>query len=166
MIHSSVRGDLIGDMEDFDRLIHECGIGVVIISGWEWASSSWRRKERLLYRLRELMDDHDVALIVYSQNPVMPVAGMMTRGSIGKLSMLALAITSLTTSEALEAVAPKPPPIVASIAELEEAERSAQLLANKINGLQAPDPEELKPPVKSVKLRTMNLNRKKERGAH
>jgi hypothetical protein len=161
LIHTSIRGDLVDDMYDFNRLIHECGIGVIILAGWEWASNSWRKKERLLYRLRELMADTDVAIIVYSMNPVMPVAGMLTRGSVGRLSTIAFAVTNIITSEKLEAEAPKPPPIVASKYDMDRAAESAQLLTNKINGLQTTPEEEFKPPVKSENIRGMELKKMK-----
>lgn len=137
VVHNSTRGDLIGDAKDFDRLILECGIRTVIISGWEWASDSWRKKERLFYFLRRIMEEHDIAVIIYSQASTHPVAGMHDRGGIGKLAMLAYTITDLKTITTLEEVSPKPPPIVATPSQMREAERSAQLLANKINDLGA-----------------------------
>jgi hypothetical protein len=161
LLHTSVRGELVDDMEYFNRVIHECQIGVIIIAGWEWASSSWRKKERLLYRLRELMADTDVAVIVYSMNPTVPVAGELTRGSVGRLSTIALAVTNISVSQKIEAIAPKPPPIVTTQAEIEKAERSAQLLANKINEIQITQGEDLKPPVKSVQLRGIDLRKLK-----
>ena len=137
VVHSSVRGDLAGERDAIAQKVRECKVGVVIISGWEWTSSSYRRKQRLLYNLRELMDDEDVAIVIYSQARTEPEAGEYDRGGLGWLAMLADVIVRLEASEDLKKTVSKPPPlIVSSYAELEEAERSAQLMINKINGLQ------------------------------
>jgi len=136
IIHSSVRGDLAGERDAIAQKVRECRIGVVIIAGWEWASSSWRRKERLIFNLRELMADEDVAVVIYTQSPTKPVLGTYDRGGIGKLAMIAIACVDHQASVILEAEVPKPPPIVITEQEALEAERSAQLFINKINGLQ------------------------------
>jgi hypothetical protein len=134
---SSVRGDLIGERGDVEQIVFEAGIGVIIIAGWEWTSSSWRRKQRLLFYLRELMAEQDVAIIIYSHVSNAPVAGEIDHGGLGKLSLLAMFIVVLEVSEELETVAPKPPAIVYNtMEEYEAAERSALVLINKINNFE------------------------------
>ena len=140
VLYSSVRGNLIGEREALDQIITEVGIGVIVLAGWEWASSSWRRKERLLFYLRELMEDRDVAIIIYSHVSNSPVAGQIDKGGLGKLSLLAMFIAELDASEEMEKQVPKAPPIVYhNYEEYLAAERSAQLLINKINGLGGQD---------------------------
>ena len=134
---SCTRGDLIGEREAIDQIIEETGTGVIIIAGWEWASSSWRRKQRLLFYLRQLMEERDVAIVIYSHVHHAPVPREIDHCGLGKLSLLALFVVELEASSQLEKQVPKPPPIVYhSYEEYEAAERSAQLLINKINGLE------------------------------
>jgi hypothetical protein len=134
-IRSCVRGNLIDEGDKIDNLITECRIGVVILCGWEWASSSWRRKERLLYYLREIMEEHGVAVIIYSTARTQPTVGRYDRGGLGKLAELALYITQVKTAEELKDKVKKPKPIVISNqAEVDAAERSAQLIVEKALG--------------------------------
>ncbi|MFI5262897.1 MAG: hypothetical protein ACHQM6_00120 [Candidatus Kapaibacterium sp.] len=136
VVHSSVRGDLAGERDAIAQKVRECGIGVVIISGWEWSSSSYRRKQRLLFNLRELMEDEDVVIVIYSQARTEPIAGEYDRGGLGWLSMLAVEIVRLEASDDLKKTVSKPPPLVVLPKDIEESERSAQLLASKINNLE------------------------------
>jgi hypothetical protein len=137
VLMSSVRGNLIGEKEAIDQIIEETGTGVIIISGWEWTAASWRRKQRLLFYLRELMEERDVAIVIYSHVHNAPVAKEIDHGGLGKLSLLAMFVVELEASEHLENESPKPPPLVSlSLEEDQAAERSAQLLINKMNRLQ------------------------------
>jgi hypothetical protein len=133
---STCRGDLVSEGDTITEIVGQAGIGVVIIMGWEWTSSTWRRRERLFYYLRELMHNHNVAVIVYSQARTEPTVGIYDRGGIGKLAMMCVAITKDTTTAEIEKVHPRPKPIVMSAKEWAEASRSAQLLVNKVNGLE------------------------------
>ena len=132
----SVRGNLAGQCDSIREIVEQCRIQVLIISGWEWSSSSWRRKERLLYFLRELMAELGVAVIVYAQTTTKPTVGENDKGGIGKLASLAFAITDLRGAELSSVIAPSIPPIVMSSNDWFEAERSARLLVNKINGIE------------------------------
>jgi hypothetical protein len=134
--YSTCRGDLIGDSDTITQIVSSAGIGVVIIMGWEWTSISWGRRERLLYYLRQLMQEHNVAVIVYSQATTEPTVGVYDRAGIGKLGMMCVAITKDTTSTELEKVAPRPEPMVVTPKEWAEAQRSVELLVYKINDLQ------------------------------
>jgi len=132
-IRSCVRGNLVNESDKIDYLISECRIGVIILCGWEWTSSSWRRKERLLYYLREIMEEHGVAVMVYSTARTQPTVGQYDRGGLGKLAELAMYITRLDAAEALKEKVKKPKPIVVrNQAEAAAAERSAQLIAEKL----------------------------------
>ncbi|HEY6171800.1 MAG TPA: hypothetical protein VIX80_06045, partial [Candidatus Kapabacteria bacterium] len=102
--YSSSRGDLIGDSDTITQIVSSARIGVVIIMGWEWTSSSWRKRERLFYFLRQLMEEHNVAVIVYSQARTEPTVGIYDRGGIGKLGMMCVAIIKDETSTELEKV--------------------------------------------------------------
>lgn len=134
--YSTIRGDLVGDGDTITQIVAQAAIGVVIIMGWEWTSSNWRRKERLLYYLRELMHEHKVAVIVYSQARTEPVVGVYDRGGIGKLGVMCIAITKEETTTEVEKHAPRPAPLVMSNKDWAEATRSAQLLINKTNELE------------------------------
>ena len=140
LFKSSVRGNLIGDAEDISQLIIEGRIGTVVIVGWEWTSSSWRRKQRLLHYLREIMDMYSVVVVVYSHCYNSPKPGHVDKGGLGKLALLAMFVVGIEASEQLEKDCPKPPPLVyKDLAERQAAERSAQLLINKINGIGGSD---------------------------
>ncbi|MEP7235458.1 MAG: hypothetical protein ABI778_09200 [Ignavibacteriota bacterium] len=141
VIHTSVRGDLICERDAIDEIVTNLRMNVVIIAGWEWTSATWRRKEMLLYYFREMLADENVAIIVYSQATTNPAKGAFDRGGLGKLSMLAGAIIRDDTAVELERVAPQAPPLVTTAADWAAAERSAQLLAKEINGLQGTIPQ-------------------------
>ena len=142
VLYSSIRGDLIGEREAIDQIVVEAGIGVVIIAGWEWTSSSWRRRQRLLFYLRELMEDRDVAIIIYSHTANAPVAGEIDHGGVGKLALLAMFVIELNTVEELEKQVPIAPSVCyRTYEEYLEAERSAQVMLSKINGLQGEEGE-------------------------
>ena len=134
-MRSSVRGNLVGEDYLIYEVLRTANIGTLIIAGWEWTSSSWRRKERLLFLLRELMEDYNLTIIIYSQATTNPVAGKSDRGGIGKLALLAIGIVRLEVSEDLENVRPKVLPLCAKESEWDAAGRSAQLLINKIKGI-------------------------------
>jgi hypothetical protein len=108
---------------------------VVIISGWEFTSSGYRRKERLIYAIREMMRDQDVAVIIYSRAETKPTPGKFDRGGIGTLAVLAIAIITASAAEVLEIAVPKPLPMIVSTEDWKKAEESAQLLASKMNDL-------------------------------
>jgi hypothetical protein len=145
VLHSSVRGNLIGEREAIDQIVEETGTGVLIIAGWEWTSDSYRRKQRLLSYLRALAEERDVAIVIYSHIANAPIAGEIDHGGLGKLSLLAMFVVEIEASKVLEDAAPKPPPLVSqSLEEEEAAERSAQVLINNINGLEGePHPNPL-----------------------
>lgn len=136
LLHSSVRGNLVGEREAIDQLVEETGTGVLIIAGWEWTADSYRRKQRLISYLRGLAEEKDIAIVIYSHIANAPVAGEIDHGGLGKLALLAMFVVEIEVSKELEDSAPKPPPLVSqSLAEEEAMERSAQVLINKINGL-------------------------------
>ncbi|HEY6171676.1 MAG TPA: hypothetical protein VIX80_05405, partial [Candidatus Kapabacteria bacterium] len=109
-------------------------VSVVVIMGWEWTSSTYARKERLLYFMRKLAKQGN-AVVVYSQARTNPTAGRPDRGGIGKLAMLAYGIVNVQGSIEAAKVAPSPKPVVATRDEMEKVEKNIQLVMNKINGL-------------------------------
>ena len=135
-LHSSVKGNLASEADAIDQMVYEGKVGLVIIVGWEWTSSSWRRKQRLLHYLRELMAERDVAVVVYSHCHNNPKPGHVDKGGVGKLALMSMFVAEIEMSEELESSCPKPPPLVfKNIAEEQAAERSARELISKINGL-------------------------------
>jgi hypothetical protein len=134
----SVRGNVAGQSASIREIIEQCQIKILILSGWEWSSSSWRRKEKLLYFLREIMAELGVAVIVYAQTTTNPISGENDKGGIGKLASISFAITDLRGAAISSEIAPSIPPIVMSQKEWVKAERSARLLVSKINGIELP----------------------------
>ena len=142
---NSTRGDLISDSYIIDSMAFHANIGVVIIMGWEWIASTYARKERLMYYLRELIGDKNIAVIVYSQARTKPVAGRPDRAGIGKLAMLAYGIVSIDSVRETAKVAPSPAPVVMTAEQIQEIEKAEvlepekmkQLVYNKNNELQA-----------------------------
>jgi hypothetical protein len=132
IIKSSVCGNLIGEREAIDQIVDEARIAVVILSGWEFASSSSRRRHRLLFYLRELMERENVAVIIYAHSAKNPVAGIIDHGGIGKLSFLAHSIAELDSSQSLEKSVKKMKVVTATPAEERAMKEGAQLVANKI----------------------------------
>jgi hypothetical protein len=132
----SVRGDLASMQDGIRELIVQCEVGGIILCGWEWASSSWRRRERLQFFLKEIMAVHKCTVVVYAQGTTNPTAGMYDRGGIGRLATLAFAIADIRGVEFAAALAPSVPPLVLTESEWFELQKSAQLEANKTNALE------------------------------
>lgn len=132
----SVRGNLIGQEQAVKYIADACKISVIVIVGWEWSSSSWRRREKLLYLLRELAAEKGIAFVIYAQTATKPVAGENDKGGIGKLASIAFSITDLHGAELSGALVPPVPPMLVSSEDWASAVRSAQLLVSKINGIE------------------------------
>jgi hypothetical protein len=66
VIHTATRGNLEEDRYDIEQLLCKTGIQAVILVGWEWASDSYKRTRRLYSCLRDIMDYHDISLVVYA----------------------------------------------------------------------------------------------------
>jgi len=109
-------------------------VSVVIIMGWEWTSSSYARKERLLFFIRQLLRE-GTAVVVYSQAQTNPTPGKPDRAGLGKLAMLAYGIVNVEGAVEAAKMAPSPTPIVATNEEMEMMDKKIQLVMNKINGL-------------------------------
>jgi hypothetical protein len=140
MVHTSNRGDLVGEEEEIAQIVRDCKIGVVIIASWEWSASNYTRMRRLQFMLRGLMEDFDIAVLVYSQAARKAVAGCMDRGGTGRLEIMVIAISELRGVDQSAEASPKPKPHVTH----SNAERQAmqatvneatQLLASEIRGL-------------------------------
>jgi hypothetical protein len=137
ILKTSRCGNVVGDREGFDQILREAKIGVVILVGWEFASSTTRRRNRLFFYLQELMQEQDITVIVYSQTTGNPVAGMM--GPLGKLGVSALEIVKIDSSKILEGTVKKPPVLVwESSEELHKAEEGVRQLLRNINTLAPP----------------------------
>jgi hypothetical protein len=135
LVHTSPLGDLIGDQDALNNIVQQAKIKSIILCGWEFASTTRRRKERLISYLRELMTTYGVSVIIYCHTAVAPVAGKVDRGGIGKLGLLANAVCEIDSSEMLETVVKRPDPIITTQDEDYAAGRSVNLLLNKINEL-------------------------------
>ncbi|HET9136117.1 MAG TPA: hypothetical protein VFO76_05715 [Candidatus Kapabacteria bacterium] len=133
LMHTSPLGDLIGDQDCLNNLIDQAKIKSVILCGWEFASTTRRRKERLISYLRALMTDYNISVTIYCHTAIAPVAGKVDRGGIGKLGLLAYAVCEIDSSEMLETTVKHPEMIITTKEEDDEATRSVNLLLNKIN---------------------------------
>ncbi|HET9137060.1 MAG TPA: hypothetical protein VFO76_10515 [Candidatus Kapabacteria bacterium] len=95
IIQTSVAGRLSKEMPSIKTICEEANIKIVVVTAWEWTSSSYALKEQLLFGLRQLLDDLDVAVIVYTQSSGDIMVGKYARGGVGKLAMIAYEVTSL-----------------------------------------------------------------------
>jgi len=78
-----------------------------------------------------------VAIVIYSHIANSPVAGEIDHGGLGKLALLAMFVVEIEASELMDEQVPKPPALVVrSLEDEAAAERSAQSIINKINGMQ------------------------------
>lgn len=145
VVFDSVIGDLVSDLGIVESMVMNARLRVVIIMGWEWTSNSSRRKERLLFALRDMVTKFNVAVLIYSQVTTEPEAGKADKGGLGRLSQIAVSIIKQSTIAQHEAVIPAKPlevivpdlpaeeSVVAEVAALSE---SAQLVDKEINELQ------------------------------
>jgi hypothetical protein len=138
-VHSSTRGDLVGDRETIDQMLADVRPGIVIITGWEWTSSNHRRKERLLHYLREIADRWEVPIVIYANNYQAPMAGRIDKGGLGKLSLAAAMVVEVKVLERL-AVNVLPHQPARLIGKDDEIGGSALLTVQKIKDLQAGKP--------------------------
>ncbi|HET9135156.1 MAG TPA: hypothetical protein VFO76_00855 [Candidatus Kapabacteria bacterium] len=134
LIHNSYAGDLIGEMALIYQIVIEAKVSVVFITSWEWSSEGWRRKERLMFALRKLLEERQIVLVVFSQSRTNTIAGEYDRGGVGKLATIAGDVVELEPSEKLAAAVQR----VSPIAFRDEEEQqlfagSAQLVSNEIN---------------------------------
>jgi hypothetical protein len=135
MSYNSTRGDLISDMGAISGMMCHADAGVLIIIGWEWTSSNYTRRQRLIYFLRELLAD-GIAIIIYAQTETNPVAGKNDRGGVGRLSALAFAVIEIETVERTAESMPSEKPVFMDAAEEDRIEREIQLMSSNFNNLQ------------------------------
>lgn len=132
--YTSEVGNLVNDEYALRGLRAHAMASVYIIIGWEWSSNSYTRKDKLVFMLRELLDE-GATIIVYSQTRTKPIPGRMDRAGIGKLGSLARSITSIEAVVASHKAIPVEPPVIATEEEMEKVEQSIQSIMNNINGL-------------------------------
>ena len=125
------KGNLVYEKGYIEEMIDAAHVSVIIISGWEWTSSSYRRKERLIFQLRQWAEQKKVAIIIYSQARTEPTLGEYDRGGIGKLAMIAYAIEKIDFAEQTRDI-PKPPPLIHDEEDRAAADRSAQLIVEQL----------------------------------
>ncbi len=101
IIHTAEAGDLGSQIPDLATVCKEAKIKIVIVTSWEWTSSSYRRKEQLLFALRQLLSELDVAVVVYSQSSTQTSIGRYDRGGTGKLAMMAMDVITLEATTAM-----------------------------------------------------------------
>ncbi len=91
VVGSSV-GRVAKDYYTFRDMVERGGIDLVIINAWELTSCNPRYKEELLFQLREL-NAMNVTVLVYSVTKVLKFeAGVLMRGSLGRLSAIAASV--------------------------------------------------------------------------
>ncbi len=136
VLRNTYRGDLASEGESLYHFIRESGITVVVVVGWEWAADTYRRRQRLLRFFREIMEELEVAIVVYAHTNSEPVAGKLDHGGLGKLALLARYSGTVEAMEELSDVAPTAPPLVGrSEADLVNAEKSVDALVRNITGI-------------------------------
>ncbi len=133
--HTSVAGNLADEQDGITQIVSGSNVSVVIITGWEFTSSNYRRRQKLLFYLRTLMEEQEVAIVIYAHCANQPVAGKIDKGGIGKLAMISSHIAKLELTEEFEDRIKKPQGRVVMSDDWLEAGRSAQLLISKINRL-------------------------------
>jgi hypothetical protein len=134
--HSTRRGDLADRADLIREFITSHNIKVVVIMGWEWTSSSYRRNQELLYTLRDLAETHDVSIIVYTQRISKAEPGKYDRSGIGKLGMLAVAVSTVDKAEESSGINEVLAEPEMSVEDHQSAKVGVTLLINKINNLQ------------------------------
>ena len=77
----------------------------VIINSWEFASSSYRYKEQLLFALHELVCADEVTVFVYAQAQC-AVPGEIHRQGLGRLTMFAADVMLMPTEEEVRLMMP------------------------------------------------------------
>ena len=91
-VYGSSAGRLAKEYYSLKDIIEKTGIDVVLINVWELTSCNPRYKEELLFQLRELAA-MNVTVIVYSVAKVPSFTpGVLMRGSLGRLSVIAASI--------------------------------------------------------------------------
>ncbi|HET9136817.1 MAG TPA: hypothetical protein VFO76_09275 [Candidatus Kapabacteria bacterium] len=157
IIQTSLAGELSKELESIRTLCKEAKISVVVITGWEWTSSSYRRKEQLLFGLRQLLNDLDIAVVIYTQSPQYVTCGQYSRGGVGKLAMLAYDVVDYDPINEL------PKEEMGSVEGIEERKPrpvlggGAQLGTNKINELPVEFAESEGREIRRVKEEVMAL---------
>jgi len=91
-VFGSSAGRLAKEYVTLKDIIETTGIAVVLVNVWELTSCNPRYKEELLFQLRELAA-MNVTVIVYSVAKVPSFTpGVLMRGSLGRLSVIAATI--------------------------------------------------------------------------
>jgi hypothetical protein len=134
--HSTRRGDLVDRADLIREFITSHNVKVVVIMGWEWTSSSYRRSQELLYILRDLAETHDVSIIVYTQRISKAEPGKYDRSGIGRLGMLAVAVSTVDNTEESSGINETMSEPEMSVEDHYSAKMGVTLLINKINNLQ------------------------------
>jgi hypothetical protein len=132
---TSVRGNLVAERQLIETYVEEGRLGVVILTGWEWAADSYRRRRSLLTFLRELMQDYGLAIVVYANSRKQLVAGKSDLCGLGNLTLLAYAATRIDSAEQSDGLVTRPTPVVTGTPDFIEAERGVERLVRNINGI-------------------------------
>jgi hypothetical protein len=133
---SSTRGELVDQSEYVEEILQSIKPRFVILVGWEWASNTYRRKEKLMYFLRNICEDFNLSVLVYSQKPSNAVAGRFDRGGLGKLAIAAASVMKLKTVERSDVQKFHREAIIPDETDMQEAAECVQLSINKINNLE------------------------------
>ena len=122
-VYGSPAGRLAKEYYTLKDIIERTGVDVVLVNVWELTSCNPRYKEELLFQLRELTS-MNVTVIVYSVAKVPSFTpGVMMRGSLGRLSVIAATIWFAAEEDESEEQE--------SYQEITEVERSEKLVGSK-----------------------------------
>lgn len=132
LIHNHI-GRLGPDFGEVRRAVESSkGKVAVIINSWEFASSSYRYKEQLLFALHELVCGNEVTVFVYSQAQY-ATPGEIHRQGLGRLTIFAAGVMLMPTEKDVQIMMP------ASKSEIKQLSGGVQPSVPKINELRYAD---------------------------
>jgi hypothetical protein len=89
---------ILHDYAELELQIMNERYDAIVINSWEFASINARQKEALLFKLRKFSEQNAMTILIYSQARVPHYhPGVMMRGTLGKLAVIAAKIMPVPT---------------------------------------------------------------------
>ncbi|MEP7236017.1 MAG: hypothetical protein ABI778_12050 [Ignavibacteriota bacterium] len=92
-------GDLQKYFGEFQELIEQENIKMLIINSWEFSNRDYGYREKALFQLKHYAEALGLQVLVYSQAKWTYETGKIARGGLGKLAVIADEIIDLNTDE-------------------------------------------------------------------
>jgi hypothetical protein len=92
-----IMGDLQKYFAEFKEVVEKENIKTIVINSWEFANNGYTYKEKALCQLRYYADALGLSVLVYSQAAYTFQTGVMARGGLGKLAVIADEIINLSS---------------------------------------------------------------------